>query len=53
MKGNYLRHDPGRGRANKALQDSLDESEPVFFASYGLIGRSRSWARSATPPTDG
>ena len=38
MKGNYLRHDPGRGRANKALQDSLDESEPVFFASYGLIG---------------
>jgi F0F1-type ATP synthase assembly protein I len=31
-------NDPGRGRANKALQDNLDESEPVFFASYGLIG---------------
>ena len=38
MAGNYLRDDPGRGPANKALQDNLDESEPVFFASYGLIG---------------
>jgi F0F1-type ATP synthase assembly protein I len=38
MKGNYLRDDPGRGGANKALQDNLDDSEPVFFASYGLIG---------------
>ena len=26
------------GRSNKALQDNLDDSEPVFFASYGLIG---------------
>jgi F0F1-type ATP synthase assembly protein I len=24
--------------ANKALQESLDRSEPVIFASYGLIG---------------
>lgn len=38
MNVNHLRDDSGRGRANKALQDSLDESEPVFFASYGLIG---------------
>lgn len=31
-------YEPRRGDANKALQDNLDDSEPVFFASYGLIG---------------
>ncbi len=35
MRGTYL---SDAGEANKALQDSLDRSEPRIVASYALIG---------------
>jgi F0F1-type ATP synthase assembly protein I len=33
-----VNENPRAGSANRALQDNLDGSESIFFASYGLIG---------------
>jgi F0F1-type ATP synthase assembly protein I len=35
MPGNYLSN---QGRANEALQDTLDRDEPRILANYALIG---------------